>query len=305
MIQYKQKDKGGGFLQGQIQKALSGFYYIYSDDKIYQTRARGNFRKRKITPLVGDFVNFESENLTEGYLLEILPRKNQLLRPPVANVDQGVIVISLIEPQFSYFLLDRFLVNMEYDGIVPIIYLSKTDLQIESKLVNEIVTVYQKIGYKVIVSTEDNAMTKLADLFSNRLTVFTGQSGAGKSTLLNRLMPQLKLETAEISAALGRGKHTTKHVELLTVADGLVADTPGFSAINFIDITERELAKLFPEFVQASGDCRFRECLHLNEPDCEVKRQVKNGNIAQSRYDNYVRFLEEIKNRKPNYKKKR
>lgn len=292
-------------MQGQIQKALSGFYYIYSDGKVYQTRARGNFRNRNITPLVGDFVYFESENLTEGYLLEVLPRKNKLLRPPVANVDQGVIVISLVDPQFSYFLLDRFLVSMEYDGIEPIIYLSKTDLQTESKLINEIVSTYQKIGYKVIVSTENDAMTKLADLFSNRLTVFTGQSGSGKSTLLNRLMPQLKLETAEISTALGRGKHTTKHVELLAVADGLVADTPGFSAISFIDITQRELAKQFPEFVQVSGDCKFRECLHLNEPDCEVKRQVRTGSIAESRYNNYVYFLEEIKNRKPNYKKKR
>lgn len=292
-------------MKGQIQKALSGFYYIYSEGKIYQTRARGNFRNRKITPLVGDYAVFESENLTEGYLLEILPRKNKLLRPPVANVDQGIIVISLVEPQFSYFLLDRFLVSIEYEDIEPIIYLSKADLQIENKLLDEITSTYQKIGYTVIVSNEEEAMEKLIGLFPDRLTVFTGQSGTGKSTLLNRLMPQLELETAEISDALGRGRHTTRHVELLSIADGLVADTPGFSAINFFDITERELAKQFPEFVQASPHCRFRECLHLNEPDCEVKRQVETGDIAKSRYENYVRFLEEIKKRKPIYKKKR
>lgn len=292
-------------MKGQIQKALSGFYYIYSEGKIYQTRARGNFRKRKITPVVGDFVTFESENLTEGYLLEVLPRKNKLVRPSVANVDQGIIVISLSEPQFSYYLLDRFLVSIEYEGILPIIYLSKADLQVEDELMNEIVTMYRKIGYIVIVSSEDDAMTKLTDLFPHRLTVFTGQSGAGKSTLLNRLMPQLKLETAEISTALGRGRHTTKHVELLAIADGLVADTPGFSAIDFLDITQRELAKQFPEFVQVSNQCKFRECLHLNEPDCEVKRQVETGDIAKTRYENYVRFLEEIKKRKPIYKKKR
>ncbi|MDN6641287.1 MAG: ribosome small subunit-dependent GTPase A [Tetragenococcus sp.] len=292
-------------MKGQIQKALSGFYYIYSEGKIYQTRARGNFRKRKITPVVGDFVTFESENLTEGYLLEVLPRKNKLVRPSVANVDQGIIVISLSEPQFSYYLLDRFLVSIEYEGVLPIIYLSKADLQVEDELMNEIVTMYRKIGYIVIVSTEDDAMTKLADLFPHRLTVFTGQSGAGKSTLLNCLMPQLKLETAEISTALGRGRHTTKHVELLAIADGLVADTPGFSAIDFLEITERELAKQFPEFVQVSNQCKFRECLHLNEPDCEVKRQVETGGIAKTRYENYVRFLEEIKKRKPIYKKKR
>jgi len=292
-------------LKGQIQKALSGFYYIYSEGEIYQTRARGNFRNRKITPLVGDYVVFESENLTEGYLLEILPRKNKLLRPPVANVDQSVIVISLTEPQFSYFLLDRFLVSIEYEDIEPVIYLSKADLSVAPELIEEIATTYRKIGYTVIISTEEKAMSNLQNLFPNRLTVFTGQSGAGKSALLNRLMPQLNLETAEISDALGRGRHTTRHVELLPIADGLVADTPGFSAINFATITERELAKQFPEFVQASSYCRFRECLHLNEPDCEVKRQVETNDIAKSRYDDYVYFLDEIKNRKPVYKKKR
>lgn len=292
-------------MKGQIQKALSGFYYIYSEGSTYQTRARGNFRNRKITPLVGDYVVFESENLTEGYLLEVLPRKNKLLRPPVANVDQGIIVISLTEPQFSYFLLDRFLVSIEYEGIEPIIYLSKTDLAKDFKLVNEIVSTYRKIGYTVIVSDEESAVADLQGLLPNRLTVFTGQSGAGKSTLLNRLMPQLELKTAEISEALGRGRHTTRHVELLSIENGLVADTPGFSAINFSEITERELAKQFPEFVQASSFCRFRECIHLNEPNCEVKRQVITDDIAKSRYDNYTRFLEEIKNRKPKYKKKR
>lgn len=292
-------------MKGQIQKALSGFYYIYSEGKIYQTRARGNFRNRNITPLVGDYVIFESENLKEGYLLEVLPRKNKLLRPPVANVDQGIIVVSLTEPEFSYFLLDRFLVSIEYENIEPIIYLSKADLLKESSLINEIVTTYKNIGYTVIVSTDENVMIDLQGLLSKGLTVFTGQSGAGKSTLLNRLMPQLKLETAEISDALGRGRHTTRHVELLTVENGLVADTPGFSAINFSEITKRELSKQFPEFVQASKYCRFRECLHLDEPDCEVKRQVATGDIAQSRYDNYTRFLEEIKKRKPKYKKKR
>ncbi len=292
-------------MKGQIQKALSGFYYIYSEGEIYQTRARGNFRNRKITPLVGDYVVFESENLTEGYLLEILPRKNKLLRPPVANVDQSVIVISLTEPQFSYFLLDRFLINIEYEDIEPVIYLSKADLSVAPELIEEIATTYRKIGYTVIISTEEKAMSNLQNLFPNRLTVFTGQSGAGKSALLNRLMPQLNLETAEISDALGRGRHTTRHVELLPIADGLVADTPGFSAINFSTITERELAKQFPEFVQVSSYCRFRECLHLNEPDCEVKRQVETNDIAKSRYDDYVYFLDEIKNRKPVYKKKR
>lgn len=291
-------------MKGQIQKAVSGFYYVYANQQIYQTRARGNFRKRKITPLVGDQVIFSSENEREGYLLEILPRKNQLTRPAVANIDQAVVIISLVEPDFSYFLLDRFLVSLEYEDIQPIVYLSKADLLEEHSLIAEIKTVYEPI-YPVIVSDEIKLEEKFMALFENKLTVFMGQSGAGKSTLLNTIAPHLNLTTAEISTALGRGKHTTRQVELLPIADGLVADTPGFSAIDFTEITEVQLGKQFPEMLQASTDCYFRECLHLDEPKCEVKRQVKAGKIAKSRYEDYCYFLSEIKKRKPRYKKKR
>ncbi|MGX7197857.1 ribosome small subunit-dependent GTPase A [Enterococcus olivae] len=293
-------------MKGQIRKALSGFYYVQSEEVLYQTRARGNFRNRKITPLVGDEVVFESTSLTDGYLLEILPRHNELVRPSVANVDQGVIVASLVEPNFSYNLLDRFLVTLEYKEIEPIIYLSKTDLTDETETLQEIVEKYQKIGYTVIAATEDEkAVRELERLFPERLTVFMGQSGAGKSTLLNRIVPGLELETAEISESLGRGKHTTRHVELIPIAEGLVADTPGFSSIDFLDIEARELPKQFPEFVAASSECRFRECMHVNEPQCEVKKQVKAGEIAATRYENYVQFLEEIENRRPVYRKKK
>lgn len=195
-------------MKGQIRKALSGFYYVQSeaDGELYQTRARGNFRNRKITPLVGDEVVFESSNLTDGYLLEVLPRENELVRPAVANVDQGVIVTSMVEPNFSYNLLDRFLVTLEYKHIEPIIYLSKTDLIEDKEKIQEVVNCYQKIGYTVIPATEDEAsLRELERLFPERLTVFMGQSGAGKSTLLNLIMPELDLETAEISESLGRG----------------------------------------------------------------------------------------------------
>ena len=293
-------------MEGRIVKALSGFYYIESERKVYQTRARGNFRKRKITPLVGDRVVFESTNLTDGYLLEVLPRKNQLVRPAVANVDQGVVVSSLIEPNFSYNLLDRFLVSLEFEDINPLIYLTKVDLLEDDSLVNEVKKVYEEIGYPVIVATEDETSLKQIEAtFSQKLTVFMGQSGAGKSTLLNRIVPDLALETGEISSALGRGKHTTRHVELLPIAGGLVADTPGFGSIDFLTVEARELPRLFPEFVKVASQCRFRECSHINEPNCAVKEAVTEGIIAQTRYENYTQFLNEVENRKPMYRKKK
>lgn len=293
-------------MKGQIRKALSGFYYIESEGTTYQTRARGNFRNRKITPLVGDQVVFESSNLTDGYLLEVLPRKNELVRPPVANVDTGVIVISLVEPAFSFNLLDRFLVTLEYKDIEPVIYLSKLDLMPDDTLAKLITKRYEAIGYQVIASLDEEANQRaLFRIFASGLTVFMGQSGAGKSTLLNKLVPELELATGEISESLGRGKHTTRHVELLPIAGGLVADTPGFSSIDFLDIESRELPRLFPEFVQAAPLCKFRECMHVKEPGCEVKRRVEEGSIALSRYEDYQQFLEEIEKRRPVYRKKK
>lgn len=289
-------------IEGQIRKALSGFYYVASEGKLHQTRARGNFRKKKLTPLVGDEVVFSSEENSEGYILELLPRKNELVRPPVANVDQGVIVTSLVEPNFSYNLLDRFLVTLENNEIHPVIYLSKTDIVSDSTMVEKIRSVYEPLGYPVIDGEQDKK--KLTDLFAHQLTVFMGQSGAGKSTLLNDVSPELNLATGEISDALGRGRHTTRHVELLDLFDGLVADTPGFSSIEFLELTVEELPKEFPEFRVAASKCRFRECRHVKEPGCEVKRQVEAGEIAQSRYDNYLQFLQEIEKRRPIYKKK-
>ena len=292
------------YIKGQIRKAISGFYYVHADGETYQTRGRGNFRNRKITPLVGDQVLFESENKTDGYLLEVMPRKNQLVRPPVANVDLGVVVTSLVEPNFSYNLLDRFLVTLEYESIEPVIFLTKTDLASNEQQIDEIKQTYETIGYPVIVPKYPGDTAELIRYFPERLTVFMGQSGAGKSTLLNQISPDLNLETGEISDSLGRGRHTTRHVELLPLYDGLVADTPGFSSIDFLTIETTELPKQFPEFVSASNHCRFRECMHAKEPGCEVKRQVETGEIAQTRYENYLQFLQEVENRKTIYSKK-
>lgn len=291
-------------MQGQLKKALSGFYYIQHEGNLYQTRARGNFRKRKVKPLVGDFVEFESTSLTDGYLLEIFPRKNELVRPPVANVDQVIVVASLVEPDFSYHLLDRFLVSLEQKQIEPVIYLSKVDLLGDSALLEEIKTTYHLADYRVIIGDEDG-LNQVKALLKNRLTVLAGQSGAGKSTLLNQLVPGLALETGEISEALNRGKHTTRHVELIDVAKGLVADTPGFSSIDFFDLEVTDLPKMFPEFVVLQDVCRFRECSHTHEPDCAVKEALAEGKIAQIRYDNYLLFLQELKNQRLTYQKKK
>ena len=184
--------------------------------------------------------------------------------------------------------------------------MTKVDLLENKTLIEEIRRTYEKAGYLVIVATENtDSLEAIKSTFNQHLTVFMGQSGAGKSTLLNRIVPGLALETASISESLGRGKHTTRHVELIEIAGGLVADTPGFSSIDFITIEAKELPKQFPEFLEVAHDCRFRECRHVNEPNCAVKAGVEKGQIALTRYENYLQFLGEIENRKPIYRKKK
>lgn len=300
--------------KGRIVKALSGFYYIKSDEgEVFQTRPRGIFRKRKESPLVGDKVAFTYETRDEGTLEEIFPRKNELKRPSVANVDIGFIIMSAKDPDFSTSLLDRYLVSLEQYGINPIIYVTKTDIVSEADYIElrEKTAVYEKIGYTVILpdrgkvlSSEEITETfgKLAD---RKLGVFLGQSGAGKSTLLNKIDPNLQLKIGETSKSLGRGRHTTRHVELVELLGGLIADTPGFSAIQFEELTTQELPECFPEIWETGKDCRFNGCLHNNEPNCAVKKAVEDGDIALFRYDNYLSVMSEIENRKPKYGKKK
>ncbi len=291
--------------KGQIRKALSGFYYVKHEGTLYQTRGRGNFRNRNITPLVGDWVEFESSNITDGYLLEVLEKKNELIRPQVSNVDLGVVVTSCVKPNFSYNLLDRFLVTLESKNIKPLIYITKLDIA-SAEVIAEMEKMrayYESIGYPVLFS-EFQGEEQLITHFKDKLTVFMGQSGAGKSTLLNKIAPELDLEVADISEALGRGKHTTRHVELMELHGGLVADTPGFSSIDFLEIDLQDLPKQFPEFLEASEFCKFRECQHQKEPKCEVKEKVDKEEILASRYENYIQFYEEVRTRKPKYNKK-
>ena len=294
--------------QGVIIKALSGFYYIESDGMIYQTRARGVFRKRGQSPLVGDVVEFESSNLQEGTLTKILPRKNTIVRPPVANVDVGIIVMSAVEPEFSTHLVDRFLVYLEGLHVHPIIMVTKTDLLTAQGLekLEGIRKQYQKIGYSVFFGQEVmNDKTPFLQALKGQKVIFLGQSGVGKSTLLNEMIPELNQETGEISNALGRGRHTTRHVSLHEIEGVWIADTPGFSTVDFMEIEKEDLPHLFPEFVKVEHECKFRECSHQHEPNCSVIAAVESGDIWQERYDHYLNFYEELDQRKPVYKRKK
>jgi ribosome biogenesis GTPase / thiamine phosphate phosphatase len=282
---------------GRIIKALSGFYYVLDNDVVYQCRGRGNFRKRKITPLVGDFVEYEAENLTDGYILDVKERKNELIRPPISNVDQAVLIFSILEPDFSPLLLDRFLVRVESKYIKPIICLTKLDLVSDLDKVKPYIRYYQNIGYQVITTSIETkeGLDELKQHFKGAVTVFAGQSGVGKSSLLNAIRPDLSLETGEISTHLGRGKHTTRHVELIHIANGLVADTPGFSSLEFTEIEPENLTLYFPEMNVRKHGCKFRGCTHISEPKCAIKEALENNEISQQRYKHYQVFLEELK----------
>lgn len=291
--------------EGRIIKALSGFYYVKTDEEIYACKGRGVFRKRKINPLVGDFVKFEMTDEQEGYITEIKPRVNELIRSLISNVDQAVIVTSAKMPDFSPLLLDRFLVLIESNFIKPIIFITKMDLpsKEEQTMINQYKENYEEIGYSVelLVSKDSSDLTYLNHYFEHNVTVIAGQSGVGKSSIINALNPELLIKTDEISISLGRGKHTTRYIELVEVSNGLVADTPGFSALDFDNIEIEELADYFPEMEKRKSQCRFRGCLHLKEPNCAIKNSVRSGEIAQYRYDNYESFSKEIQSRKPRY----
>ncbi len=292
--------------QGKIIKALSGFYYVLGDEGTVQCRGRGVFRKNKITPLVGDEVVYQAENITDGYIMEVKERKNELVRPPIANVDQAILFFSAVEPDFSTTLLDRFLVLVEYNQIRPLICITKVDLleQEELKRLEQYADDYRNAGYEVIFTSSETAagIEDLSPFLDGKISVFAGQSGVGKSSLLNALRPELELKTSGISQHLGRGKHTTRHVELIKIgSSGLVADTPGFSSLEFSEIEPAELNYCFPDFARISEDCKFRECLHVSEPKCAVKAAVEEGKIPEYRYQHYKDFLQEIKDRKPRY----
>ncbi|MFY0544480.1 ribosome small subunit-dependent GTPase A [Brevibacillus sp. H7] len=285
--------------EGRIVKAVSGFYYVADGDRIYQCRARGLFKKKdaKVNPLVGDWVVYDAISDSEGYVMEVGERTSELLRPPIANVDQAILVFSLVEPSFSSLLLDKFLVHTEKAGIDSIIVLSKADMA-RMEEVDAIVRKYEGIGYRVIpTSTRDQrGVDDVRAELRDRISVFAGQSGVGKSSLINALFPGISLQTGDVSQKLGRGRHTTRHVELIPLAGGgYVADTPGFSSLEFIGISELDLAESFRDFAAISDQCKFRGCLHLSEPACAVREALEEGEVDRERYEHYRQFMEELR----------
>ena len=272
-------------MKGRIIKNVSNDYTIKSNDKIYTCKPRGKFRLNNMTPLVGDIVVFDEK---EHYILEIEPRKNELIRPSIANIDMAVIVTSVKKPDFDTILLDKTLTIISYNNITPIIYFSKLDLLNEKELNNIKIYInyYKKIGYFVATN-----ISELMPLIKNKTVVFTGQSGAGKSTLLNKINPLLKLKTDEISEALGRGKHTTRHTELYEIDNTFIADTPGFSKIDFYNMTPIDIRDNMKEMFDNLEYCKYDDCMHITEDGCEVKKQVNNQEILISRYENYRNFI--------------
>ena len=271
-------------MRGVIVKLISNDYTVLAGHKYYVCKARGKFRNMNISPVVGDEVIIDNEN---KIILEVLPRRNELIRPPVANVDQGIIITSLKHPNFDSNLLDKLLAIIEWNNIKPIIIFTKVDL-VDISLYQKVIDYYKSIGYMVYLNNEIEEIQKI---FKNKVSVFAGQSGAGKSTLLNNLNKDLNIKTAEISLALNRGRHTTRHVELLNVSEGLVADTPGFSAVEFIGMKSSDIRDNFTEFNKYRNDCKYRDCMHDKEDGCKVKEMVKSGVILKSRYENYLNFI--------------
>jgi ribosome biogenesis GTPase len=298
---------------GTIVKALSGYYYVLDalDGRIIQCRARGIFKKRGLTPLAGDRVAYTATENGEGTVDEVLPRRSALIRPPVANAELAVLVFSVVQPDLNTTLLDKFLVHIEHAGLDALLVWTKTDLippGSPGDPVREVMIrmkeLYESIGYGVILTSSvlHEGIGELKDRLAGRIAVFAGQSGVGKSSLLNALVPGLALQTGMISEKLGRGKHTTRHVELIRLDNGaLVADTPGFSQLDFAELGIDEIGGCFREFRSLSAGCKFRGCTHIHEPGCAVLEAVGAGRVAESRYAHYKAFLTEWKEKARRY----
>ncbi|BGE82628.1 ribosome small subunit-dependent GTPase A [Staphylococcus petrasii] len=288
---------------GRIIKLVSGVYQVDVEGKLYDTKPRGLFRKKKFSPIVGDIVDFDIQNIDEGYIHHVHDRRNALKRPPVSNIDGLIIVMSAVEPDFSTQLLDRFLVIAHSYDLAPSILVTKKDLASEAQIehIESLLTNYQSIGYNTQFVGKDSDKSDVVASWPNGLVVLSGQSGVGKSTFINTFNPELNLETNDISKSLNRGKHTTRHVELFERENGFIADTPGFSALDFDHIEKDDLKHYFIDIDNYGEQCKFRNCNHIKEPQCNVKQQLDEGHLPQFRYDHYLQLFNEISNRKVRY----
>ena len=290
-------------MQGKIIKGIAGFYYIYAEDgNIYECKAKGIFRKDNLKPLVGDNVEITvlNEEEKEGSVTSILPRRNSLIRPAVANVDQAFLIFAMENPKPNFLLLDRFLIMMEQQKIPVVICFNKKDVG-EKKEMEKLYEIYTGCGYRVVLSStyEGEGMDEIREILKGKTTVVAGPSGVGKSSITNCMQGEVQMETGEISKKLKRGKHTTRHSQVIPVEKNtFLVDTPGFSSLYLTDMKEEELRDYFPEFVMYEPQCRFQGCMHIHEPGCAVKKALSEGKISQQRYDNYLALYEELKEKR-------
>jgi len=291
-------------LKGKIIKGIAGFYYVHTPENglLYECKAKGIFRKQNVKPLVGDDVEINTDNQPEGkgVITAILPRKNALIRPAVANVDQALVLFAAAEPDPNLNLLDRFLVMMQKQRVPTYICFNKKDI-VTNKEISTLKDIYQSCGYEVFTTSVINqdGISDIYRFLQGKTTVLAGPSGVGKSSLINEIVPDAMMETGKVSEKIKRGRHTTRHSELINVEqDTYIMDTPGFSSLYINEIETDEIKNYYIEFLKYENNCRFIGCLHLNEPGCAVKEALEAGKISKQRYENYKLLYEELKNQR-------
>ncbi|MGN0279741.1 MAG: ribosome small subunit-dependent GTPase A [Lachnospiraceae bacterium] len=290
-------------MQGKIIKGIAGFYYVYVEGHgIYECKAKGIFRKDHVKPLVGDdvIVDVLDESKMLGNIREILPRRSALIRPAVANVDQALVIFAIVKPNPNFNLLDRFLIRMERQNLPTIICFNKQDIATEEEK-EALRKAYETCGYQVcfISALENEGIEQIRKLLAGKTTTVAGPSGVGKSSLINQLAPKANMETGAISEKIERGKHTTRHSEIIAIGEETyIVDTPGFTSLDISEITKEELGNYYPEFVQYEPYCKFSGCAHISEPSCGVKDAVEAGKISRVRYENYKVLYQELKEMK-------
>ncbi len=289
-------------VSGKIIKGIAGFYYVHTFEGVYECKAKGIFRNQKIKPLVGDNVEIDilDQEEKKGNITGILPRKNELIRPAVANVDQALVVFALSHPEPNFNLLDRFLVMMEAQNLSTVICFNKSDLEAGFNK-EEMISHYKNAGYRVVETSTrlQQGIDEIDEILTGKTTVLAGPSGVGKSSMVNQVSNGFRMDTGSVSEKIGRGRHTTRHSEIFCIKEKTyIVDTPGFSSLMVMDMDPAHLRFHFPEFEQYEGMCKFNGCVHIHEPACSLKEALERGEISQMRYQHYKQFFEELSNKK-------